>query len=265
MRPIPIVIAAFGTSTKARAGYSHLDARFRDRFPGHEIIWAWSSRMIKDLVNGQAQNSVSSPHEVLATLARHHHAWAVVQSLHLLAGHEFIRLVEETKMSPIRTSIGLPLLTSPEDYQALCANLAPLINGHPDQAILLVGHGTDHPAWSAYPALQYFLRRHFGPRVFVGVIEECLPSSQEVIADLRAAGHKEVCIIPLLLVAGMHFHRDLAGGSEDSWLSLLAQADISVEIIEQGVGMVPAIGDMFCRHIEDALRIIPDTNRPKKE
>jgi sirohydrochlorin cobaltochelatase len=188
-----------------------------------------------------------------------------VQSLHLLAGHEFIRLVEETQKSPIRTSIGLPLLTSPDDYQALCASLAPLINAHPDQAILLVGHGTDHPAWCAYPALQYFMRRHFGPRVFVGVLEECLPSSKEVIANLRAAGHKKVCIIPLLLVAGMHFHRDLVGESKDSWLNLLAQANISVKIVEQGIGMVPAIGDMFCQHIEDALRIIPDTSRPKKE
>lgn len=264
MRPIPIVIAAFGTSTKARSGYNLLDARFKDRFPGHEIIWAWSSRMIKDLGSGQAQDSVSSPHEILATLARHH-AWAVVQSLHLLAGHEFIRLVEETATSPIRTSIGLPLLTSPEDYLALCASLAPLINGHPDQAILLVGHGTDHPAWSAYPALQYFMRRQFGPRVFVGALEACLPSSTEVIADLRAGGHKKACIIPLLLVAGMHFRRDLTGEGKDSWISLLAQADISVEIIEQGIGMVPAIGDMFCRHTKDALRIIPDTNRPKKE
>lgn len=264
MRPIPIVIAAFGTSTKARASYSHLDAQFRDRFPGHEIIWAWSSRMIKDMGSGQAQNSVSSPHEVLTALAQQDHAWAVVQSLHLLAGHEFIRLVEETKESPIRTSIGLPLLTSPDDYQALCTSLAPLINGHPDQAILLVGHGTDHPAWSAYPALQYFMRQHFGSRVFVGVVEECLPSSKEVIADLRAAGHKKVCVIPLLLVAGMHFHRDLAGEGKDSWLSLLSQADISVEIIEQGIGMVPAIAEMFCRHIEDALRIIPDTKRPKQ-
>lgn len=265
MRSIPIVIAAFGTSTKARAGYHHLDARFRERFPDHEIFWAWSSRMIKDAVTRQPQNTVSSPHEVLETLARRHHPWAVVQSLHLLAGHEFIRLVAETEKSLIRTSIGLPLLSSPADYLALCAGLAPLINAHPDQAILLVGHGTDHPAWCAYPALQYFMRREFGSRVFVGVLEECRPSSEEVIADLVAAGHKKVCIIPLLLVAGMHFHRDLAGEGRNSWMTLLAQEDIRVEIVEQGLGMLPAIADMFCRHMEEALAIIPEGNRPRDE
>ena len=259
MPPVPIVIAAFGTTTKALASYDHLDARIRTRFPGHKVFWAYSSRMIKDRVAEQ-QQTISSPHEVLEQLYRQHYSWAVVQSLHLLGGHEFIRLVEETGKSPIRTSIGLPLLTSPQDYLTLCASLAPLINAHPDQAILLVGHGTDHPAWCAYPALQYFMRRHFGPRVFVGVIEEGSPSSTEVIADLRAAGYQRTCIIPLLLVAGMHFHRDLASDHPDSWMTLLAQANISVEIIQQGIGVLPAISEMFCQHIQDALAIIPEGN-----
>ncbi len=257
MRPIPLVIVAFGTTAKALASYEHLDARIKTRFPDHEIFWAYSSRMVKDRGSSQPQNTISNPHEILETLYRQHYSWAVVQSLHLLGGHEFIRLVEETKQSPLRTSIGLPLLSSPEDYLALCTSLSPLINTHPDQAILLVGHGTDHPAWCAYPALQYFMRRHFGPRIFVGVIEEGCPSSAEVIADITDAGYKKVCIIPLLLVAGMHFHRDLAGGHSNSWMSLLSAANISVEIIQQGIGMLPVISEMFCQHIEDALAIIP--------
>jgi sirohydrochlorin cobaltochelatase len=258
MRPIPLVIVAFGTSTKALASYEHLDSHIRNRFPGHEIFWAYSSRMVKDKGADQPHNTILHPHEILATLYRQHHSWAVVQSLHLLGGHEFIRLVEETKQSPLRTSIGLPLLTSPEDYLALCASLSPLITTHPDQAILLVGHGTDHPAWCAYPALQYFMRRQFGPRIFVGVIEKGYPSSTEVIADITDSGYKKVCIIPLLLVAGMHFHRDLAGDHSDSWLNLLSAADIGVEIIQQGIGMLPAISEMFCQHIKEALEIIPE-------
>ncbi len=258
MRPIPLVIVAFGTTAKALASYEHLDARFKNRFPDHEIFWAYSSRMVKDKGAGQPQNTISSPHEILESLYHQHYSWAVVQSLHLLGGHEFIRLVEETKQSRLRTSIGLPLLNAPEDYLALCASLSLLINTHPDQAILLVGHGTDHPAWCAYPALQYFMRRQFGPRIFVGVIEAGYPSSAEVIADITAAGYKKVCIIPLLLVAGMHFHRDLAGDHSNSWMNLLSAADISVKIIQQGIGMLPAINEIFCRHIEEALAIIPE-------
>jgi sirohydrochlorin cobaltochelatase len=256
MHPTPIVIAAFGTTTKTLASYDFLDARIKDRFPGHEILWAWSSRLIKEKGTGQ-QKTISSPCEILDHLYHRHYLWAVVQSLHLLGGHEFSRLVEETGTSAIRTSIGLPLLSSPEDFLALCVSLEPLINSHPDQAILLVGHGTDHPVWPAYPALHYFMRRHFGPRIFVGVIEGC-PASTEIIADITASGHTKVCIVPLLLVAGMHFHRDLTGESADSWMTLLTRANIEVEIIEQGLGTMPAISDLFCQHIEDALAVIPD-------
>ncbi len=255
--PVPIVIAAFGTNAKARDTYEHLGARIRTHFPGHEVICAFSSRIIKENRGGE-QEPASSPQEILETLYRQNHPWAVVQSLHLIGGHEFTRLVEVADKSPIRTSIGLPLLSSPADFTALCSGLAPLINARPHQAVLLAGHGTDHPAWYAYPALQYFLRRHFGPRVFIGVIEEGCPSRSEVIADIRSAGYKEVRIIPLLLVAGMHFHRDLAADNGDSWLNQLAMADIQVEIIEQGIGMLPAVSELFCRHIEEALTTIPD-------
>lgn len=261
MHPIPIILAAFGTAAKTRASYEFLGNHIKHQFPDHEIFWAWSSRIIKDKTLGHSSDTISHPHEILETLYRRHYAWAVVQSLHLIGGHEFIRLVEETRQSPIRTSIGLPLLSSPTDYLALCSSLAPLINSHPEQAILLIGHGTDHPAWCAYPALQYFLRHHFGPRIFVGVIEGC-PAGPEIIADITAAGYNEVCVIPLLLVAGMHFQRDLTGKHGDSWMTLLTKAKIRAEILEQGIGLLPAIGDIFCRHIKDALAIIPEGIEP---
>ncbi len=259
MNPVPIILAAFGTAAKTRASYEFLGSHIQRRFPEHAIFWAWSSRIIKDKTDEHVAESISNPREVLEELHRRHYPWAVAQSLYLIGGHEFIRLVEDSRQSPIRTSIGLPLISSPADYLALCASLAPLINSHPEQAILLIGHGTDHPAWCAYPALQYFLRHHFGPRIFVGVIEGC-PSGPEVIGDITGAGYDEVCVIPLLLVAGMHFQRDLAGDRDDSWMTLLSQAKIKAEILNQGIGVLPAVGDIFCRHIEDALAIIPEGN-----
>lgn len=256
MRPTPIVIAAFGTTTKAVTSYDYLDSRIKAYFPAHDIFWAYSSRMVKDKLGSQLPEVGNIP-EVLDQLYRRHYAWAVVQSLHLLGGHEFSRLIEETAKSPIRTSIGLPLLSSPEDFRTLCTIMAPLINAHPDHGILFIGHGTDHPAWCTYPALQHFMRRQFGPRIFVGVIEG-YPPNAEVIADITASGYKKVCIIPLLLVAGMHFYRDLTGDRTDSWSSLLAQADIDVDIIEQGLVTMPALSTMVCHHIKEALTIIPD-------
>jgi sirohydrochlorin cobaltochelatase len=255
----PLIIVAFGTSTKARASYDLLESRIRKRFPAHDLFWAWSSRILNTTSDREKQPYPDNLSDILRFLHQQRYPWAVVQSLHLVGGHEFTRMVTETSLEPIRTSIGLPLLTTPQDYQELCAALAPLISSHPDQAILIIGHGTDHPLWCAYPALQSFLRHRFGPRIFVGIIEEGFPESSAVIAEMTAAGYDRACVLPLLLVAGMHFHRDLTGDSPHSWANLLTRAKISVSYIEHGLGAIPAISDLFCRHIAEALAVIPDT------
>lgn len=254
----PIVVIAFGTSTKALQSYDALDLHIRRELPGHDIYRAFSSRRITDILGREAGSTCQSPAELLTALHQRGEPWAVVQSLHLMGGHEFDRLITETSYCKIRTSVGLPLLSHPLDYHELCMGLAPLIHSHPDQAILLVGHGTDHPAWCAYPALENFMRHAFGPRVFVGAIEQ-FPDNGNVIEQIKATGHRKVCLIPLLLVAGMHFHRDITGANQHSWGARLAESGIEMEIIPEGLASLPAIGKIFCRHIRDALGCIPES------
>lgn len=57
----PIVIAAFGTTSHARNTYDFSDQRFQQRFPGHEIRWAFSSRMVKDHVRKHSRIDIRSP------------------------------------------------------------------------------------------------------------------------------------------------------------------------------------------------------------
>lgn len=59
-------------------------------------------------------------------LAEQGHPWVVMQSLHLICGHEFDRLISERENADIRSSIGLPLLTSHMDYKKTATALAPL-------------------------------------------------------------------------------------------------------------------------------------------
>jgi sirohydrochlorin cobaltochelatase len=256
-KKIPIVMAAFGTTTKAEATYRIIDAQVREAFPGHEIHWAYSSRMIKSLVQGKKERTVTQhPHEILRVLHAEGHSWAVVQSVHLIGGHEFFRLLQEIGDEEIRTSIGMPLLTSPDDFVQAGRCLEPMIRAHPQKAVLFIGHGTDHPSWTAYPALQQTLRQMFGNRIFVGAVEH-YPPSEGLIAGISAAGFKEVLLIPFLLVAGAHYRHDLMGEEGESWRSRLQDAGLVVEIIPDGIGGMPCVGEIFCDHIRQALDVIP--------
>jgi len=255
---IPIVMAAFGTTTRARRTYDLLDSQVKKAFPDHPVHWAFTSRMVRDRIENNQGQSHKHPHQVLEELAQVGHEWAVVQSLHLVCGHEFDRLVDEVKGCSLRTSIGLPLLDSPQDYlSALKALLDEMHTADTDEALVLVGHGTDHAIWAAYPALERMARKHLHGRIFVGAVEGCL-EAEEVVADVVQAGFAKACLVPFMLVAGIHFQEDLCAEDEGSWKSLLEASGVQVRLEFRGMGELLGIANIFCRHIREALDVIPD-------
>ncbi|MBL0717572.1 MAG: sirohydrochlorin cobaltochelatase, partial [Desulfosarcina sp.] len=182
--------------------------------------------------------------------------WAAVQSLHLISGHEFYRLLNEAGESDIRTSIGLPLLYSPMDYKNVLAVLDCLIPSATQDAVVFIGHGTDHSAWATYAALLNMLRESGKSNAYVGVVEHGHISMEEVVSAVSRSGYKNVLLVPLMLVAGVHFMEDMAG-DEDSWKTAFEAKNISVSLEQNGLGMNSKIVDIFCQHIHDALDIIP--------
>jgi sirohydrochlorin cobaltochelatase len=174
----------------------------------------------------------------------------------LTSAHEFYRLLAEVDRCGIRTSIGLPLLSAVEDYEAVVRALAPLVEKNEDEARVLVGHGTDHPCWSSYPALQHMLQQKYGAKVHVGAVEDGYPDQQSIVRAVVDGGYARVRLASFMLVAGVHFEEDLAG-DEDSWKRVFEAAGIQVELEKGGVGFNPQIIEIFCRHMEAALDIIP--------
>jgi sirohydrochlorin cobaltochelatase len=251
---IPIVLTAFGTTSSALKTYDFMDKIIREEFPGHEILWAFSSRMVRDRLKDKKKIEASHPHEVLQALYDQGHAWAVVQSMHLLCGHEFFRMLEEVGSLPIRTSIGLPLLSSYEDYHSLAKALR--FDGASDgEAVVLVGHGTDHPSWSTYLALENILRQNYSSGIYVGVVEG-YPSQEQVIEAVVRTGVRKVRLIPLMLVAGVHFIEDLCA-DEDSWKAAFQEAGLQVDVEPQGIGTQEDVVRIFIDHIREAFDVIP--------
>jgi sirohydrochlorin cobaltochelatase len=255
MKEIPIILTAFGTTAKAFATYEKMDKVFKKNLSGHQIHWAYSSRMVKHAMKRDKNLDLKDPVEMAQTLAEQGHQWVVMQSLHLTCGHEFDRLVAERDQVNIRSSIGLPLLTSYSDYEKTAAAIKQVIPEEEDQAVVLVGHGSDHPSWSAYPAFETVLRQKYGKKMFVGVVEYS-PGMDYILERIKLAGFKKACLIPLLLVAGFHFKKDFTG-RENSWQKTFERNSIKVSIVDHGVGEINAVTKIFCDHITDALNVIP--------
>ena len=213
----PIIMAAFGTTSRALDTYSYIDKIIKERFLGHEIIWSYSSRMVKDKLKKEKNIDLKNPRYVFSELHKKGCLWAVAQSMHLIGGHEFYRLVHDAEVSDIRTSVGLPLLSSPEDYhevveammEDMMEDVMEDVSTDGTEAVILVGHGTDHICWSSYLALSYILREKFGNNIFVGAVEG-YPEKENIIKKVKSAGYKKVYLIPFMLVSGVHFEEDLS-------------------------------------------------------
>lgn len=251
---IPIVLAAFGTTSRALDTYSYMDGIVKKSFPDHPVRWAYTSRMVRsDMLKKHGAN-MKNPLQVLDRLNREGQRWAVVQSVHMIWGHEFYRLQDEIRTGTVRTSMGLPLLTSPEDFRQLSETILVNHDSESDTATVLVGHGTDHPAWTAYPALQQILQAS-GANVHVATVEGETDMQQTVDSIVRT-GARKVHLVPLMLVAGVHLQEDIAG-EEDSWKQAFLEAGIEVSVEKNGLGKQPAVVDIFVQHIRDALAIVP--------
>jgi sirohydrochlorin cobaltochelatase len=252
--PSAIVLAAFGTSTTATATYQRLAESLRPIFPGREIVTAVSAPRIVASRQGQTPGPPLLA-TVLAELAARGVGEAVLQSLHLFPGREFHALHLLARQAPLPCRVGLPLLTSPADHQELAELWRPAVAACRQEAILVLGHGTDHPSWTAYYALEKILRQHFGRRVFVAVVEK-FPETGAVAAEI-AARHRSVAILPLFLVAGRHLQRDILADTPNSWCSRLRQHRLTVEVIGQGLGLTEGIERLIARHIRAALAAEP--------
>ncbi|MBL0716355.1 MAG: sirohydrochlorin cobaltochelatase [Desulfosarcina sp.] len=248
----PIVLVASGTSSAASATYRWIEAECGRHFPGHPIHWAFSSGAIRNRRREETGQALATPATVLDQLARAGCRKAVVQSLHLICGLEFHGLVWKAAQSPLDVHLGLPLLSHPEDFDAVLDWIEKLRPPTEEDALVFVGHGTDHPAWMAYAVLAGGIAARFGDRVVLGQVKGD-PGPSVIAAQLGATGCRRARLRPFMLVAGAHFRQDISGDQPTSWQSRFEKQGLRVIPEADGLGVQSAIIDIFGRHIRAAL------------
>jgi len=246
-----LLLTAFGTSIPAAyANYEGMAEKFTAAFPDREIRWAFTSAFVRQKWKSRGKD-ILSPAAALAQLADEGFKEVSVQSLHVIHGfeyHDILRTAKALEGLPKgieKIHIGEPLLSSHADYQRLCQ----IIQTHAQnfrqsgEALLLMGHGTSHPANIAYAGLQEYFRQT-DPSIYVATIES-YPALEDVIPQLREAGFNTVWLMPLLTIAGDHVLNDMAGDKEESWRSILLKEGFKVNIHPTSLGQIDAVVQMW--------------------
>ncbi len=248
----PILLVASGTSSRAALTYRLLEDGCRKRFPEHDIYWAYSSDRVRELALERNGVALPSPQEVLGSLSVAGHREVVVQPVHLVCGEEFHHVVRAGRASELSIRMGMPLISGPDDISGIAALVVDLADPSPNTATLVVGHGTRHPSGMIYDLLGRHLQDRFGDRIRMGVLTGH-PDVGAAVADLAASGFRRVRLIPLMLVAGAHARKDIDGDREGSVRRQLEAKSITVETRLTGLLESPAVVDILCDHVIDAM------------
>ncbi len=172
-----------------------LEAKLRQRFPGHEVRWAMlpGAETVPDPAAGMALP------QVLAELKDAGQTRLVVQTLSLLPGGAEEELVAQIHKSPgLKIAWGKPLLGSLPDRQRFLTALSQIFTPGKDQAVLILGAGSKNPAiLREYLALYTLLLAKFKDKnLFLGT-SQALPEIKTALAAVKKASVTNVTIVPL--------------------------------------------------------------------
>ena len=259
-----ILVVSFGTSyhETRKKTIEACENKIKESFKDYDFYRAFTSGMIINKLKKRDNMFIDNPSEALEKLYNAGYQEVVVQSLHIICGDEYNKLKDmvaqyEDKFDKI--SIGRPLLTYIDDYrETVEAVKKDLDKMDIDEAVVFMGHGTEHESHSSYPAIEYMFR-DYGINAFVGTVEG-YPELEQVIKKLREYNIKTVDLLPFMLVAGDHAINDMASDEEDSWKTILEKEGFNVKVHVKGLGENPYIQEKFKNHALDCMKELQEAS-----
>ncbi len=257
-----ILVASTGTGSYENCARSigAVERAIAKAFPQYEVRRVFTGRTVTQRLKERDGLEVESLEEALLRAEREGVKGLLVQPTYLLRGDQYAELVDTMKRCAgrfERTAVGKPLLDDERDIDAVIEALIPVIEEwagvDKEPAVLLVGHGTKNGADSIYARIREKLHSAGFENYDMVSLKDRFAKERAAAAGCREKFCKKVVLVPFMLVSGFHAARDIAGDQEDSWKSLLEAAGYEVSCMPGGLGEIPAIQDIYVKHVEAAF------------
>ncbi len=253
-----ILLVAFGSSAEsAQISFDNIEEKVKAAYPDIPVKWAFTSQIIRKKLAKRGK-LLDSPELALAKMLDEGYTHVAVQSLHTIAGAEYhdLRKVVGAFQSMggfASVILGDPLIATQKDMELVTdAILATLPKERKkDEAVVLMGHGTHHPANAFYGALMFQLQLN-DPNVYLGTVEG-YPDLDTILRLLKKNSIKKAYLVPFMSVAGDHAKNDMAGDQDDSWKSIITKAGIACFPVLKGTAEYDRFVDIWVDHLSGPL------------
>jgi len=256
-----ILVVSFGTSylDTLEKTIERAEKQIRDNFSEYDIYRAFTSHMIIRKLKEKYKIFVDKPEEMLEKLYEDGYEEVIMQPLHMIPGEEFIyinKIADTFKEKFEVLKVGRPIFyyqgieELPQDYSLFIEATKELYEEN--NAVILMGHGTAHPANSVYGCLQAVFEDEGYDNVFVTTVEG-YPNFENVISRVKRKNISEVTVAPLMVVAGDHARNDMASDDEESLKSMLEAEGIKVNVHLKGLGENERFNALYINRIDDLI------------
>lgn len=248
-----VLIVSFGTThlDTLERSISATEEAIAASFPGCPVYRAFLSPTVMRRLKERHDITVDAVEETLMRISGDGYRSVVVQPTLLIEGFEYDLLSRQLDTGKgLRIFLGRPLLTDRADCEKLASIIMEENPLGEKEALVLMGHGTEHKANAIYHMMQeVFENRDY--HCLIGTVDGT-PSFQDVAQRLAVDGTLEARLLPLMFVAGDHAKNDMAG-EEDSLLSLVRAKGIGVTPILRGLGESRKVQEIYAAHAWEAF------------
>jgi sirohydrochlorin cobaltochelatase len=259
-----ILVVSFGTSYNDNRAKTigALEAQISEKYPDWEVRRAFTSKMIIKKLAERDGERIDYVTDAMKKLISDGITTVVVQPTHIMNGIEYddvVRIVSGYRSKFDSISIGEPMLTVEDDYNKVVDAIGSALlteareTAGKKAAVILMGHGTEHYANSAYSQLQLKLILSGHDDVYITTVEG-FPNFNDTVYLMKSRWYKDVILFPFMLVAGDHANNDMAGDEEDSLKSILESHGYKVHCVVKGLGEYKEFREIFLSHTKDAIK-----------
>lgn len=254
-----LLVVSFGTSfnDSRRLTIGAVESALEKAFPEYAVRRGFTSQIIIDHVAKRDGEIIDNMQEALDRAVDNGVKTLVVQPTHLMNGLEYEEMskaIAQYSDAFEQISIGQPLLTSDEDFQAVAKAITEATADYDDgeTAIVFMGHGTEAESNGVYAKMQQVLTDGGYAHYYVGTVE-ATPSLDDVLEAVKQGSYKRVVLRPLMVVAGDHANNDMAGDEDDSWKATFEKEGYEVVCEVEGLGALEAVQQLYVEHAQAAV------------
>lgn len=250
-----VVTASFGTIYRdsCEKTIGNIERALQKSFAPVPVFRAFTGKTVIKIMRNKGDTAIESLSEALMRLKNEGFEEVLVQPTHIMNGPDCEGVKNESmgfggSFKSIRVS--KPLLSDSSDCAFLAKCLAHEMCPYENDGTLIVfaGHGANEEANGIYRELENAFRKLGKKDYFVATLHG-EPSLGSIMGALKATGRKNILLAPLMIVAGGHAVKDMAG----TWKSVLENEGFGVTCLLKGLGEYDGVTQLIVKHAHECL------------